>query len=340
MPHPPLRISRGASTRQVFSLINNQQALKQTHSFYFYFRLIFSLHSLTQHTLFHIQLQQTIHFKTLTAGVLAAGSLNAVLAAPMGRVHNTPCASSTGAVDAVVSKLPLMTESQQAVETPTHTPCTTISTHTPCSSSTTVASDALNVPRQAVETAWLAPSAPLASPPQQATPALNTPALAPSAPAATPSPPQATPTYTYEETHRPAPDNFGTIATIITLSVLGGVVLLVALWALWSWRRGGKPFACFGSCCGRTGGARKPRVLDEESIALAGAGHHYGRRPVSAEVEMVASQQWPGRGGEGEHEHVPAPVIVEMEPPRCPEEMVYQARGQTGRPVLKWARGF
>lgn len=278
-----------------------------------------------------------MHFKTLTAGVLAAGSLNAVLAAPMGRAH-TPCASSTTAMDVIVSKLPVVTQSQQAVETSTHTPCTTTMMHTPCSSSTTTAADALNVPRQAVETAWLAPSVPLASPPQQATPALNTPVLAPSAPVATPSPPQATPTYTYEETHRPAPESFGTIATIITLAVLGGVVLLVAIWALWSWRRGGKPFTCFGSCCGRTSGACKPRLLDEESIAMAGAGHHYEHRPVNEEVEMVASQQWPGRGREGEC--VPAPVIVEMEPPRCPEEMVYHARGQTGRPVPEWARGF
>lgn len=271
-----------------------------------------------------------MHFKTFTAGVLAAGSLNAVLAAPMGRVH-TPCASSTAVMDAIVSKLPLATQSQQA----THTPCTTTTTHTPCSSSTTAAADALNVPRQAedwaatptvnpqqatpaVETAWLVPSAPIvASPPQQPTPALNTPVLAPSAPAATPFPPQATPTYTYEETHRPAPDSFGKIATIITLSFLASVVLLILIWAFWSHCRGGKPFVCFGSCVGRNDRERK--------------------------------QQWPGRGRTSVRvsdyvpaasEHVPAPVIVEMEPLGHPEEMVYQARGQPSRPEPEWARGF
>jgi hypothetical protein len=287
-----------------------------------------------------------MHLKTFTAGVLAAGSLNAVLAAPMGRVH-TPCASSTAVMDAIVSKLPLATQSQQAVETSTHTPCTTTTTHTPCSSSTTAAADALNVPRQAedwaatpaVETAWLVPSAPIvASPPQQPTPELNTPVLAPSAPAATPSPQQATPTYTYEETHRPAPDSFGKIATIITLSVLAFVGLVVAIWAFWSHRRGGKPFACFGSCVGRNDRERK---LDDESIA--GAGRHY-----ACSVEE-AEQQWPGRGRSSVRvrdyipaasEHVPAPVIVEMEPLRYPEDMVYQARGQPSRPEPEWARGF
>jgi hypothetical protein len=298
-----------------------------------------------------------MHFKTFTAGVLAAGSLNAVLAAPMGRVH-TPCASSTAVMDAIVSKLPLATQSQQA----THTPCTTTTTHTPCSSSTTAAADALNVPRQAedwaatptvnpqqatpaVETAWLVPSAPIvASPPQQPTPALNTPVLAPSTPAATPFPPQATPTYTYEETHRPAPDSFGKIATIITLSFLASVVLLVLIWAFWSHRRGGKPFVCFGSCVGRNDRERK---LDDESIA--GAGRHYACSEEEAELMPVRKQQWPGRSRTSVRvsdyvpaasEHVPAPVIVEMEPLGHPEEMVYQARGQPSRPEPEWARGF
>jgi hypothetical protein len=242
------------------------------------------------------------------------------------------------------------------VETSTHTPCTTTTTHTPCSSSTAAAAaEALNVPRQAVdwaatptfdpqqatpavETAWLAPSAPIvASPPQQPTPALNTPVLAPSAPAATPSPPQATPTYTYEETHRPAPDSFGKIATIITLSVLAFVVLLVSIWAFWSYRRGGKPFACFGSCCGRSNRERK---LDDESIA--GAGRHYACSEEEAELMPVRMQQWSRRGRTSVRasEYVPAPVVVEMEPLRHPEQMVYQARGQPGRPEPEWARGF
>jgi hypothetical protein len=190
-----------------------------------------------------------MHFKTVATCVLAAGSLNAVLAAPMGGIH-TPCAT------------------------------TTTTTHTPCSSSAAAAAEALNVSRQAVD--WAA--TPTASS-QQATPALETSVLAPSAP--TVSPPLATPTYTYEETHRPAPDHFGLHAAIATLSVLGGVILFIAVWAVWSHRRGGKPFACFGSCCGRG------RKLDDESIAVAE--RHY---PCSDEVELMPArtQQWPGRG--------------------------------------------
>ena len=309
-----------------------------------------------------------MRLKTFTAGALAAGSLSTVLAAPVDRVH-TPCPSSTGVVDAIFSKLPIATQSQQAVDRPLETPdafthtryiITTITTHTPCSSSTpTATAEALNVPRQAVdwatvptpavdpqlapppaETAWLAPSSPAASPTAQPTPALNAPVPAPSAPVATASPPQTNQTYTYEETHRPAPDSFGPIATIVTLSVLGAVVLVVISWAIWSHRRGGKPFACFGSCCG----ARKPRHLDEENTAPAGAGRHYSHLPVVGEAEetemVTVQQQWPGRGRRS-NEYVPAaPVVVEKELPRVPEEMVYQARGQQARLEPDWARGF
>ena len=46
---------------------------------------------------------------------------------------------------------------------------------------------------------------------------------------------------------------------------------------------------------------------------------------------VTVQQQWPGRGRRS-NEYVPAaPVVVEKELPRVPEEMVYQARGQQAR---------
>ena len=92
-----------------------------------------------------------------------------------------------------------------------------------------------------------------------------------------------------------ARDHFGSRSMLVAFGAVGVVMLVITVWAIIAHRKGRRPFACFGGCCGRNQDTEAARLDPIDSdIPLVGAGRHYDRRPVSVQprpIPMPAPQR-------------------------------------------------
>ncbi|KAJ4983291.1 hypothetical protein SVAN01_11218 [Stagonosporopsis vannaccii] len=82
-----------------------------------------------------------------------------------------------------------------------------------------------------------------------------------------------------------APRNkFGTSAMLAIFTILGIIVLVIAVWAFIAHRDGRRPSVCFGSCTGCRGNAGDARSSNMEPT---GAGRHYDHRHVWTQAQPI-----------------------------------------------------